>query len=224
MEVAQTARLADWRVRHQSSLDEARYNVRVFFKDKLAVAGLIIILFTITIALIGPWIAPYPAQGRGDSNLVGAAPGPERQASPRHRQLRSRHPQPRDLRRAHPAHDLLHHHGRHRPHRRAHRRHRRLLRGQIRRSGDADLRRVPGVPVADPRHRVRGVPRAQHPQRDDRHRPLVVALVHEARTRHGGLFARAPVHRGREDDGRRETSPSSRVTSSPTRSGRSSCR
>jgi len=70
MEVAQTARLADWRVRHQSSLDEARYNVRVFFKDKLAVAGLIIIVFTIAVALIGPWIAPYPAQGRGESNLT----------------------------------------------------------------------------------------------------------------------------------------------------------
>jgi len=69
MEVAQTARLADWRVRHQSTVDEARYNVRVFLKDKLAVAGLIVIVFTIVVALIGPWIAPYPAQGRGESNL-----------------------------------------------------------------------------------------------------------------------------------------------------------
>lgn len=55
-----TPRLADWRVRHQSSIEEARYNVRVFFKDKLAVAGLIIIVFTIVVAFIGPWIAPYP--------------------------------------------------------------------------------------------------------------------------------------------------------------------
>ena len=56
-------------MRHQSSIEEARYNVRVFFKDKLAVAGLIIIVFTILVALIGPWIAPYPEQGRGESNI-----------------------------------------------------------------------------------------------------------------------------------------------------------
>ena len=70
MEVAQTPRLADWRIRHQSTIDEARYNVRVFLKDKLAVAGVVIILFTLVIAIIGPAIAPYPEQGRGDSNLV----------------------------------------------------------------------------------------------------------------------------------------------------------
>ena len=70
MEVAQTPRLADWRIRHQSTMDEARYNVRVFLKDKLAVAGVVIILFTLVIAIIGPAIAPYPEQGRGDSNLV----------------------------------------------------------------------------------------------------------------------------------------------------------
>ena len=63
MEVAQTARLADWRVRHQSSLDEARYNVRVFFKDKLAVAGLVIILFTIVVAIIGPCHRAVPGAG-----------------------------------------------------------------------------------------------------------------------------------------------------------------
>jgi len=69
MDVAEAGRLADWRVRHQSSIDEARYNARVFFKDKLAVIGLAIILFTIAVALLGPYIAPYPAQGRGDSHL-----------------------------------------------------------------------------------------------------------------------------------------------------------
>jgi peptide/nickel transport system permease protein len=70
MQSAQTIRLADWRVRHQSTLDEARYNVRVFFKDKLAVLGLAIIIFTMVVAIIGPWIAPYPEQGRGESNLT----------------------------------------------------------------------------------------------------------------------------------------------------------
>ena len=67
--VATTGRLADWRVRHRASLDEARYNVRVFFKDKLAVLGLIIIVATITMAVFAPLIAPYPDQGQGQSNL-----------------------------------------------------------------------------------------------------------------------------------------------------------
>ena len=61
--------LSDWRVRHQASLDEARYNARVFFKDKLAVVGLAIIVVTIAVAVLAPHIAPNPAQGRGDSNL-----------------------------------------------------------------------------------------------------------------------------------------------------------
>lgn len=61
--------LSDWRVRHQASLDEARYNARVFFKDRLAVVGLVIIVVTIAVAVLAPHIAPYPAQGRGDSNL-----------------------------------------------------------------------------------------------------------------------------------------------------------
>ena len=64
-----SGRLSDWRVRHQASSDEARYNARVFFKDKLAVAGLVIIVVTIAVAVLAPHIAPYPAQGRGDSNL-----------------------------------------------------------------------------------------------------------------------------------------------------------
>jgi peptide/nickel transport system permease protein len=64
-----SGRLSDWRVRHQASSDEARYNARVFFKDKLAVVGLVIIVVTIAVAVLAPHIAPYPAQGRGDSNL-----------------------------------------------------------------------------------------------------------------------------------------------------------
>jgi peptide/nickel transport system permease protein len=67
--MATSARLADWRVRHQASLDETRYNVRVFFKDKLAVVGLAIIVLTILVAVFAPVLAPYPEQGRGDSNL-----------------------------------------------------------------------------------------------------------------------------------------------------------
>jgi peptide/nickel transport system permease protein len=69
MDVAASGRLGDWRVRHQSSVDEVRYNVRVFFKDKLAVIGLIVVLLNIAVAVFAPQIAPYPAQGRGQSNL-----------------------------------------------------------------------------------------------------------------------------------------------------------
>lgn len=69
MDVTETGRLADWRVRHLSSIDEARNDVRVFFKDKLAVVGLVVVLLNIAVAVVGPQIAPYPAQGRGESNL-----------------------------------------------------------------------------------------------------------------------------------------------------------
>jgi peptide/nickel transport system permease protein len=69
MAEATTGRVADWRIRHQSSFDEARYNGRVFFKDKLASVGLAVIVITILMAVFAPWIAPYPEQGRGASNL-----------------------------------------------------------------------------------------------------------------------------------------------------------
>jgi peptide/nickel transport system permease protein len=70
MEISATGRVGEWRVRHQSALDEARYNVRVFLKDKLAVVGLIVILLNISVAVFAPQIAPSPAQGRGESHLV----------------------------------------------------------------------------------------------------------------------------------------------------------
>jgi peptide/nickel transport system permease protein len=68
MAEATTGRVADWRIRHQSSFAEARYNARVFFKDKLAAAGLAIIVLSILMAVFAPWIAPYPEQGRGVSS------------------------------------------------------------------------------------------------------------------------------------------------------------
>lgn len=71
MEVAaeRSGRLADWRVRHQASFDEVRYNVHIFLKDRLAVLGLAIIVAIVAVAVFAPVIAPYPAQGRGESNL-----------------------------------------------------------------------------------------------------------------------------------------------------------
>jgi peptide/nickel transport system permease protein len=61
--------LDDWRVRHASTIGEARHNVRVFWRDKLAVAGVAWILFMVVVAVGAPWIAPYPEEGRGESNL-----------------------------------------------------------------------------------------------------------------------------------------------------------
>ena len=73
METQRRTRTIEWRIRHQSTFDEARYNVRVFFKDKLAVVGLIIILLNIGMAVFAPQIAPSPQQGRGESNLRSAS-------------------------------------------------------------------------------------------------------------------------------------------------------
>lgn len=76
MELTATRRLTDWRIRHQSGFEESRHNVRVFFRDKLAVAGLAVIIATIAIAVFAPQLAPYPAQGRGDSNMKERLAGP----------------------------------------------------------------------------------------------------------------------------------------------------
>jgi len=69
---------ADWRLRHQSGIEESRHNVRVFFRDKLAVAGLIVILATLIIAIFAPYLAPYPEQGRGDSDMQDRLQAPSR--------------------------------------------------------------------------------------------------------------------------------------------------
>ena len=71
--------LGDWRERHQSSLTETRHNARVFFRDKLAVIGLAWIVLMIVVALAAPWIAPYPDQGRGASDLQSRFEAPSAQ-------------------------------------------------------------------------------------------------------------------------------------------------
>jgi len=76
MEATALGRFADWRIRHRSSLEEARYGTRVFFKDRLAVVGVVIIVLVIAVAVFAPWIAPYPGQGRGQSNLQARFQGP----------------------------------------------------------------------------------------------------------------------------------------------------
>jgi peptide/nickel transport system permease protein len=59
----------DWRIRHASALQETRHNVHVFFRDKLATAGVCVILAVVVVAVFAPLIAPYPDQGRGASDI-----------------------------------------------------------------------------------------------------------------------------------------------------------
>ena len=62
-------RLGEWRARHDSSFTETRHNLRVFLRDRLAIVGVAWILFMVVLAVGAPWIAPYPDEGRGQSNL-----------------------------------------------------------------------------------------------------------------------------------------------------------
>ena len=42
---------------------------RILRRDRLGLVGLVIMLAFVLVALLAPWIAPFPAQGRGLSNL-----------------------------------------------------------------------------------------------------------------------------------------------------------
>ena len=46
-----------------------RYAVRVILRDPLALFSLLIISILIILALFGPWLAPYPRQGEGKTNV-----------------------------------------------------------------------------------------------------------------------------------------------------------
>ena len=74
-----TGVLVDWRARHASSAAETRHNVRVFFRDRLAVLGVAWICFMVVVAVGAPWIAPYPDQGRGASHLADRFQAPSAQ-------------------------------------------------------------------------------------------------------------------------------------------------
>ncbi len=63
------AALAGWREEHASGFDELKYGSRIFFKDRLAAVGLAIIVMFVAVAVFAPWLAPYPEQGRGKSDL-----------------------------------------------------------------------------------------------------------------------------------------------------------
>jgi peptide/nickel transport system permease protein len=68
-----------WKERHGSSLAEARYNARIFWRDRLAVAGLAVVVLIILIGIFAPWIAPYPDQGRGASVVADRLQAPSAQ-------------------------------------------------------------------------------------------------------------------------------------------------
>lgn len=57
------------RLRYGPAWDEARYSARLLRRDRLAVGGLTIILAVLILALAAPYVAPFPEQGRGESNL-----------------------------------------------------------------------------------------------------------------------------------------------------------
>jgi len=53
----------------QASHRRLRYAVRVILRDPLALFSLLIIAILIVLALFGPWLAPYPRQGEGKTNV-----------------------------------------------------------------------------------------------------------------------------------------------------------
>jgi len=55
--------------RHRATLDELRNVGRLIRRDPLALFGLGIIVLFVGVALLAPFLAPYPAEGLGQSNL-----------------------------------------------------------------------------------------------------------------------------------------------------------
>jgi len=72
-EVVELGIPARWKAfvnRHRPAYNEARRAWRLLRKDPLAVFGLVIVVAFVTVALLAPVFAPYPAEGRGQSNLA----------------------------------------------------------------------------------------------------------------------------------------------------------
>lgn len=66
-------------------------NLRFFFKDPLAIVGVVIILIFSLTAILAPWLAPYPEEGQGSSNMR------DRLQSPSSRHLLGTDRQGRDI-------------------------------------------------------------------------------------------------------------------------------
>ncbi len=54
------SRIERWRKEHESTIKEISYNLHVIRKSPLTLAGLLIIICLILVAMIGPFLAPYP--------------------------------------------------------------------------------------------------------------------------------------------------------------------
>lgn len=55
---------------HAARFEEYRLMLQAFRRDRLAVASLVIIVLFILGAIFAPWLTAYPAQGRGDPNIL----------------------------------------------------------------------------------------------------------------------------------------------------------
>jgi len=61
--------LKRWRKAHESQLKEYRYILRLALKSPLTMFGLMVVLVMLLMGIFAPWVAPYPKQGEGTSNL-----------------------------------------------------------------------------------------------------------------------------------------------------------
>lgn len=68
--------MSEWRARLSLRLEEIRASVRLFFRDHLAALGVVILTGFLLMAAFAPWLAPYPEQGKGASNMSEALKPP----------------------------------------------------------------------------------------------------------------------------------------------------
>jgi len=61
--------LAGWLAQRRSEMRELRRHARIFARSASSVAGLLMVLAFLVIAAVGPWIVPYPEDGRGAVHL-----------------------------------------------------------------------------------------------------------------------------------------------------------
>ncbi|MEW5786040.1 MAG: ABC transporter permease [Bacillota bacterium] len=67
-----------WSQRCGPLMDDLSMNIHILKKDKLALAGLVMIIFFVFAAFLAPVLAPYPAQGLGESDLESRLEAPGR--------------------------------------------------------------------------------------------------------------------------------------------------
>jgi peptide/nickel transport system permease protein len=67
-----------WSSSRAGTMHNLRRQARRFARNRLAVAGLVIVLFLLLIAAIGPYIAPYPEDAEGALHISERLQGPSR--------------------------------------------------------------------------------------------------------------------------------------------------